>query len=157
RPGRDPAPFARRGAVSDPEELEVVGVGNALVDVLSHEDDALVTKLGLERGVMTMVDHEAVERVYAAQGPTVEVSGGSAANTIAGLASFGAAVGFIGKVGPDEFGRVFAHDLEALGVRFGATSSNGSGPTGRCHIIVTPTPNARCAHFSAWPVTCSRT
>ena len=124
--------------MSDPEELEVVGVGNALVDVLSHEDDALVTKLGLERGAMTMVDHEAVERVYAAQGPTVEVSGGSAANTIAGLASFGAAAGFIGKVGPDEFGRVFAHDLEALGVRFGATSSNGSGPTGRCHIIVTP-------------------
>jgi sugar/nucleoside kinase (ribokinase family) len=125
--------------VSDSEhELDVVGVGNALVDVLSHEEDALVAKLGLERGVMTMVDHEAVERVYAAQGPTVELSGGSAANTIAGLASFGASAGFIGKVGDDEFGAVFAHDLAALGVHFGAAPAQHSGPTGRCHVIVTP-------------------
>jgi sugar/nucleoside kinase (ribokinase family) len=117
--------------------LDVVGVGNALVDVLSHEEDALVTKLGLDRGVMTMVDYDAAERVYAAQGPTIEVSGGSAANTIAGLASFGAGAGFIGKVGMDTFGDVFAHDLAALGVRFGAARAQ-IGPTGRCHVIVTP-------------------
>ncbi|MBV8949232.1 MAG: adenosine kinase, partial [Actinobacteria bacterium] len=118
--------------------LDVVAVGNALVDVLSHEEDALVAKLGLERGVTTLVDYDTAERVYAAQGPTVELSGGSAANTIAGLASFGATVGFIGKVGADEFGRVFAHDLAALGVEFGAARRDGAGPTGRCHVIVTP-------------------
>jgi sugar/nucleoside kinase (ribokinase family) len=128
--------------VSEHEEadgaLDVVGVGNALVDVLSHEEDAVVTKLGLERGVMTMVDHDEAERVYAAQGPSVELSGGSAANTIAGLASFGATAGFIGKVGNDAFGDVFAHDLAALGVQFSAARADGSGPTGRCHVIVTP-------------------
>lgn len=120
------------------DALDVVGLGNALVDVLSHEEDALVAKLGLERGVATMVDHEAAERVYAAQGPTVEVSGGSAANTIAGLASFGARAGFIGRVGHDAFGEVFAHDLDALGVYFGTRSTGADGPTGRCHVIVTP-------------------
>ncbi len=118
--------------------LDVVAVGNALVDVLSHDEDVLVTKLGLQRGAMTMVDFDTAERVYAAQGPTIEVSGGSAANTTAGLASFGATAGFIGKVGADEFGRVFTHDLASLGVTFGGTARDGAGPTGRCHVIVTP-------------------
>ncbi len=121
-----------------PERLDVVGVGNALVDVLSHETDAVIARLGLAKGVMTMVEHGDVERIYAAQGTTTELSGGSTANTIAGLASFGAAVGFVGKVADDEFGKVFAHDLGALGVWYATPPATDSRATGRCHIMVTP-------------------
>ncbi len=121
-----------------PERLDVVGVGNALVDVLSHETDAVIARLGLAKGVMTMVEHGDVERIYAAQGTTTELSGGSTANTIAGLASFGAAVGFVGKVADDEFGKVFAHDLGALGVWYATPPATDGRATGRCHIMVTP-------------------
>jgi sugar/nucleoside kinase (ribokinase family) len=119
-------------------QLDVVAVGNALVDVLSHDEVSVLAGLGLDKGVMTMVDHDRAERIYEAQGPTLEVSGGSAANTIAGLASFGSTAGFIGKVGKDDFGRAFAHDLDALGVIFGNVPASDGGPTGRCHVIVTP-------------------
>lgn len=121
-----------------PERLDVVGVGNALVDVLSHETDDVIGGLGLTKGVMTMVEHGDVERIYAAQGTTTELSGGSTANTIAGLASFGATVGFVGKVADDEFGKVFTHDLAALGVWFGTPPAADGRATGRCHVMVTP-------------------
>ncbi|MCL4292473.1 MAG: adenosine kinase [Acidimicrobiia bacterium] len=119
-------------------ELDVVAVGNALVDVLSHEEHAFLNRSGLARGTATMVDLEHSDEVYGMLGPTTESSGGSAANTIAGLASLGGRGAFIGQVADDDFGRVFAHDLAALGVRFHTGPASGDLPTGRCLVVVTP-------------------
>jgi len=118
--------------------LDVLTVGNALVDVLSLEDDEFVARHGLERGAMTLIDAERAEALYAAMGPGTEASGGSAANTAAGLASFGATVGFVGRVCDDQLGAVFAHDIRAIGVEFGTAPAPDGAPTGRCLIVVTP-------------------
>jgi sugar/nucleoside kinase (ribokinase family) len=118
--------------------LHVLGVGNALVDVLVHADDAFIESHGLARGAATMVDETTSQRVYDALPPAIEISGGSAANTIAGLASFGAQTGYVGRVRDDELGAVFAHDLRALGVRFEAKAASHGPPTGRCLVMVTP-------------------
>ena len=119
-------------------EYQVVGVGNALVDILSHEDDGFLSGIGLEKGAATMVDADASEALYARMGPAAEVSGGSAANTVAGVASFGGTAAFVGRVGDDTFGRVFSHDLRSVGVHFdGAVAADGT-PTGRCLVVVTP-------------------
>jgi sugar/nucleoside kinase (ribokinase family) len=118
--------------------LDVLTVGNALVDVLSLERDAFIADHGLERGAMTLIDEERAEALYAAMGPGTEISGGSAANTAAGLASFGAGVGFVGRVRDDQLGGVFAHDIRAIGVEFTTAPAPAGPPTGRCLIIVTP-------------------
>jgi sugar/nucleoside kinase (ribokinase family) len=119
-------------------ELDVVGIGNALVDVLSHETDEFVRRLGLAKGSMHLVDEERAREVYAAMGPGVEISGGSAANTIVGVASFGGRAQYVGKVRDDQLGEVFSHDLRSVGVGY-ATPAATSGPsTGRCLIVVTP-------------------
>jgi sugar/nucleoside kinase (ribokinase family) len=118
---------------------DVAAIGNALVDVLSHEPDALVERLGLVKGTMAMVDRARADDVYAAMGPGVEISGGSAANTAAGVASLGGRAAFVGRVGADQFGQVFGHDLATLGVAFDAArATTPEGPTGRCLVIVTP-------------------
>src|SRR4051794_34902158 len=98
--------------------LDVVAVGNAIVDVLAHADDQFVTDLGVEKGSMTLVDAERSAALYERVGPAVEASGGSAANTAAGVASLGGTAAFIGKVADDTLGQVFTHDLRAAGVRF---------------------------------------
>jgi sugar/nucleoside kinase (ribokinase family) len=118
--------------------LDVVAVGNALVDVLSLEGEEFVERFGLHKGSMQLIDAARGEELYAAMGPAVEVSGGSAANTMAGLASLGARAGFIGRVRDDQLGSVFAHDIRAAGVTFTSTPSTAGQPTGRCLIIVTP-------------------
>jgi sugar/nucleoside kinase (ribokinase family) len=119
-------------------ELDVVGVGNALVDVLSHESDEFVRRLGLGKGTMHLVDEDRAREVYAAMGPGIEISGGSAANTIVGVASFGGRAHYVGKVRDDQLGDVFSHDLRSVGVGY-ATPAATSGPsTGRCLIVVTP-------------------
>lgn len=118
--------------------FDVVAVGNALVDVLSHEDHSFPERAGLARGTATMVELDRSEAVYRMLGPTTESSGGSAANTIAGLASLGGSGAFIGQVADDDFGRVFAHDLEALGVGFHTGPARDGLPTGRCLVVVTP-------------------
>lgn len=118
--------------------LDVVALGNALVDILSHEDDDFVLRAGLDRGVMTMVDATRADQVYDAMGPAAEVSGGSAANTAAGVASFGGRAAFIGRVADDTFGRVFVHDLRGIGVRFESLPTGDGPPTGRCLVVVTP-------------------
>lgn len=118
--------------------LDVLTVGNALVDVLSPEADEFIDAHGLERGAMTLVDAARAEQLYAAMGPGTEISGGSAANTAAGLASFGARVGFVGRVRDDQLGAVFAHDIRAIGVEFTTAPAPDGAPTGRCLIIVTP-------------------
>lgn len=118
--------------------LDVVGVGNALVDVLSLESDDFLAAHGLARGSMTLIDAERAHAIYTAMGPAVEVSGGSAANTLAGVASLGGAAGFVGRVHDDELGRVFTHDIRAAGVEFSGVPATTGQPTGRCLIVVTP-------------------
>lgn len=116
----------------------MVGIGNALVDVLSHESDDFVATMGLVRGAMTLIETDRATELYAAMGPGIEVSGGSAANTIAGVASFGGRAGYLGKVFDDQLGVVFAHDMKANGVVFGSPPAIEGPPTGRCLIVVTP-------------------
>jgi sugar/nucleoside kinase (ribokinase family) len=119
-------------------DLDVVGIGNALVDVLSQESEAFVKAQRLVKGAMQLVDEARASELYAAMGPAVEVSGGSAANTIVGLASFGGRAHYVGKVRDDQLGEVFRHDLRSVGVGY-STSAATSGPsTGRCLIVVTP-------------------
>jgi sugar/nucleoside kinase (ribokinase family) len=132
-----PTPVSLR-AKPAPGRLAVTGIGNALLDVLTHDHDGLYASFGLVKGAMTLVDLDQATAIYAAMGPTVQVSGGSAANTIAGVAALGGVAGFIGKVANDEFGDVFASDLRALGVELAlATARVGQGATGRCHVFVT--------------------
>jgi sugar/nucleoside kinase (ribokinase family) len=121
-----------------PGSVDVVGIGNALVDVLSHEDDAFITAHGLEKGSMTLIDTDRADALYGAMGAGIEVSGGSAANTISGIASFGGSAAYIGRVFDDQLGAVFAHDLKATGVLFRCPPATDGPPTGRCLIVVTP-------------------
>ena len=118
--------------------LDVIGVGNALVDVISLESESFLDEHGLVRGSMTLIDAERAEALYAAMGPGTEMSGGSAANTMAGIASLGGAAGFVGRVRDDQLGSVFAHDIKAVGVEFAVTPASSGLPTGRCLIVVTP-------------------
>ena len=118
--------------------LDVLGIGNALVDVLSHERDEFVEAHGLARGTMTLVDATRAESIYAAMGPATEMSGGSAANTLVGVASFGGRAGFIGRVSDDQLGKVFGHDIRAAGVEYATSPASDGSPTGRCLIVVTP-------------------
>jgi sugar/nucleoside kinase (ribokinase family) len=118
--------------------LDVVGIGNALVDVLSHETDDFVVTHQLARGAMQLIDTERAERLYAAMGPATEISGGSAANTMVGVASFGGASAFVGRVNEDQLGAVFGHDLRAAGVEYGTAPAGGGVATGCCLIVVTP-------------------
>jgi sugar/nucleoside kinase (ribokinase family) len=120
------------------DALDVVGIGNALVDVLTHEDDAFVEANGLVKGSMTLVDTDRAEELYAAMGRAIEASGGSAANTISGVASFGGKAAYIGRVFDDQLGAVFAHDLRASGAVFRSAPATDGPPTGRCLIVVTP-------------------
>jgi len=134
--------LARRGrhSASEGEAVhDVVGIGNALVDVIGHVDDAFLAEHGLVKGTMALVDTEAAIALYEAMGGGVETSGGSAANTIAGVASLGGRAGFIGKVGDDSLGGVFADDLASIGVDFRRVGNGPTAmPTGRCIIAVTP-------------------
>jgi sugar/nucleoside kinase (ribokinase family) len=123
---------------SNPAAIDVVGIGNALVDVLSHEADAFIDAHGLERGAMTLIDTGRAETLYDAMGTGIEVSGGSAANTISGIASFGGTAAYIGRVCDDQLGAVFAHDLRSTGVSFDCPPAKEGPPTGRCLIVVTP-------------------
>ena len=117
---------------------DVVGIGNAIVDIIGRCDDAFLAARKLNKGGMQLVDAATVTELYQGMGPSVEISGGSAANTIVGVASFGGRTGFIGKVADDEFGRIFAHDIRAAGVTFDTTPTAGGAPTARSLILVTP-------------------
>ena len=118
--------------------FDVLTIGNALVDVLAYADDDFVTRTGIERGAMTMVDEARSDQIYAEMGPATEISGGSAANTASGVASFGGRAAYIGRVSDDAFGKVFSHDLRSVGVHFEAPLAVTGSPTGRCLVIVTP-------------------
>jgi len=118
--------------------FDVVGIGNAIVDVLSHEDDDFLIRHGMAKGTMALIDANAADKLYGEMSTGVECSGGSAANTIAGLASLGGRGAFIGKVRDDELGKVFHHDIEAIGVHFPTTAATDGASTARCLINVTP-------------------
>ncbi|HKF91342.1 MAG TPA: PfkB family carbohydrate kinase, partial [Acidimicrobiia bacterium] len=115
--------------MSDPE-FAVLGVGNALVDVISSVDDDFIAAHDFPHGATTMVDLDRAEAVYADLPPAQEISGGSCANTIAGLASFGANVAFIGRVRDDQLGKVYTHDLRSLGVYFDVAPATAGPATG---------------------------
>ena len=126
--------------MTDPDgRFDVVGIGNALVDVLSHETHEFLATQGLTPGAMTLIDTERAQSLYAAMGSDVAViSGGSAANTLVGVTSFGGSAAFVGRVADDELGAVFGHDIRAAGVDFRAKPASGGEPSGRCLIVVTP-------------------
>jgi sugar/nucleoside kinase (ribokinase family) len=121
-----------------PASLDVVGIGNALVDVLSHEADAFVEQHGLVRGAMSLIDADRAEHLYDAMGPAIEISGGSAANTMVGITSLGGTAAFVGRVRDDQLGDVFAHDIRAAGVQFETQPAADGMASGRCLIVVTP-------------------
>ena len=123
---------------STPSTLDVVGIGNAIVDVLSESDDAFLGSQGLTKGTMALVDEQQAEALYGAMGPGVETSGGSVANTMAAIAQLGGSAGFIGRVRNDQLGSIFAHDLRATGCLFDTPAVQSGPSTARCMILVTP-------------------
>lgn len=121
-----------------PDLYDVCAIGNAIVDVIAPATDAFIAELGLERGAMTLVDEAQGEALYARMAPGVEASGGSAANTIAGIASFGGRAAYLGKVADDQLGQVFAHDMRAIGAHYQTPALTGGLATARCLVNVTP-------------------
>jgi adenosine kinase len=117
---------------------DVLGLGNAIVDVISRADDDFLAAQGLRKGGMTLIDEARAEQLYAAMGPATIISGGSAANTIIGLASLGGRAAFIGKVKADELGHLFAHDIRAAKVGFSTAAAPDGTASARCLIVVTP-------------------
>src|SRR5262245_12033244 len=121
------------------QQYDVVGIGNAIVDIIGRCDDAFLTRHGRRKGSMQLVDAAAIGALYEAMGPGVEISGGSVANTMVGVASLGGRAAFIGKTAADQFGQIFGHDIRAAGVTFSTPAAAvGSEPTGRSLILVTP-------------------
>lgn len=119
-------------------QVQVLGIGNAIVDVLSRVDDEFLARIGAEKRSMTLIDEERAIEVYTMMGPGVEVSGGSVANTIAGLASLGGRAAFLGRVADDQLGRIFTHDLRSLGVDVRLSPFEHGASTARSHILITP-------------------
>ena len=118
--------------------LDVVAIGDAIVDVIASCDDSFIAARGLPKGGMQLLTTGQADDLYAAMGPAREISGGSAANSMAGIAALGLNAGFIGQVADDQLGEIFAHDMTALGVRFETPPMASPPPTGRCLILVTP-------------------
>ena len=121
-----------------PAAYDVLGIGNAIVDVIARTEDDFLVKHGMSKGAMALIDEARAEAIYAAMGPATEISGGSAANTIAGIASFGARAAFVGKVKNDTLGKAFAHDIRATGVAFETPAATDGPSTARSYILVTP-------------------
>ncbi len=120
------------------KSLHVVGIGHALVDIIASCEEPLLKEFELVKGTMRLTSPDEAAALYKKMGPAVETSGGSGANTCAGIASLGGRAGFMGKVGRDQFAEVFAHDISSIGVKFSPGNGNSDTPTGRCLILVTP-------------------
>jgi len=117
---------------------DVIGIGNAIVDVVVHAEDAFLESEGLVKGAMSLVDAERADDLYDKVGPAVECSGGSAANTIAGLASLAVRSAFVGKVRDDLLGKVFTHDIRSIGVEFNTVAATDGPATATCLVLVAP-------------------
>jgi len=122
------------------KRFQVVGIGNALVDVLAHTSDEALVTLRVEKGIMQLIDRPRAVELYGHMGPAREISGGSAANTIAGIAALGGRTAYVGKVRDDQLGAIFAHDLRAQGADYATPAAPADHPheTGRCMVLVTP-------------------
>jgi sugar/nucleoside kinase (ribokinase family) len=118
--------------------LDVLAIGDAIVDVIATTEEDFLIEEGLPKGSMRLIDAAEAKRLYGRMGQARETSGGSAANTMAGLAAMGGRAGFVGQVAKDQLGEIFAHDIRALGVEFRTPPLDGDAPTGRCLILVTP-------------------
>ncbi len=123
---------------STDQSLDIVAIGNAIVDIIATADDAFLAEQGLTKGGMQLIDADAARALYAKMGPGREISGGSAANTLAGAAALGMRCAFVGQVADDQLGAVFSHDIRANGVRFDTPPRAGEPPSGRVLILVTP-------------------
>jgi sugar/nucleoside kinase (ribokinase family) len=119
-------------------DLDIVGIGNAIVDILTATEDSFLKDNKLDKGAMMLIEAEQAEALYTRMGPATEMSGGSAANTIAAFASLGGKAGYIGKVANDQLGHVFRHDIQASGVTFDTPALTDGPPTARCLILITP-------------------
>jgi sugar/nucleoside kinase (ribokinase family) len=117
---------------------DVLGIGNAIVDVIARADEDFLLQQGMRKGRMELIDEVRADAIYDAMGPAVEMSGGSAANTIVGLSSLGARAAFVGRVKEDLLGRAFSHDIRAAGVTFSTPPAADGPSTGRCYVLVTP-------------------
>lgn len=134
------------------KRFQVVGIGNAMVDVLSNCDDSFLSANGIEKGIMQLIDMDRAVELYSRVGPSREISGGSAANTIAGAAHLGGRVAYVGKVKNDQLGQIFAHDLRAQGAVYEtAFAPKGDGAeTGRCIVLVTPDGERSMNTYLGW-------
>jgi sugar/nucleoside kinase (ribokinase family) len=122
-----------------PHRLAVTGIGNAMLDIITQDHDEIYRQLGLVKAAMALIEEDQLERFLDAMGPTIQMSGGSVANSIAGVAALGGTCGYIGKVADDEFGKRFRHDLTSMGAELDlAIAKPGEGATGRCHVFITP-------------------
>src|SRR3546814_11315652 len=119
-------------------DLDVLGVGNAIVDVFAHTDEAFLTRHDLPKGVMTLIDADRAVKLYEAMGPGIEMSGGSCGHTIAGLASLGATCPYVGRFRDDQLGEIFRHDVRSLGVEFDTPSAPDGTPPARRPVHATP-------------------
>jgi sugar/nucleoside kinase (ribokinase family) len=117
---------------------DVLGIGNAIVDVIARTEEDFLLKQGMNKGTMALIDEPRAQAIYDAMGPAIETSGGSAANTIVGVASLGARTAFIGKVKDDILGRAFTHDIRAAGVAYTTPPAAAGASTARCYVLVTP-------------------
>lgn len=124
--------------MSERKKYDVVGIGNAIVDILARADDDFLAAHRLNKGSMALIDEQTTDALYAAMGPTTIVSGGSAANTMVGVASLGGRAAFVGKVRDDEAGKAFTHDIRAAGVAFDSAHATAGAATARCLVLVTP-------------------
>ena len=122
---------------STPASIDVLGIGNAIVDVIAHADDAFLSAHGMAKGGMTLIDEAGAETIYAAMPAGIQASGGSAGNTVAGIASLGGRAAYIGKVRDDQLGDVYRHDMAATGVRFDTPAASDGPSTARCLVLVT--------------------
>jgi sugar/nucleoside kinase (ribokinase family) len=121
-----------------PNRLAVTGIGNAMLDIISQDSNEVYAQLGLVKAAMSLIQADQLETFFNAMGPTIQMSGGSVANSIAGVAALGGTCGYIGKVADDDFGQRFRHDLESMGVELDlAIATKDEGATGRCHVFIT--------------------
>jgi sugar/nucleoside kinase (ribokinase family) len=121
-----------------PTQYDVLGIGNAIVDVIARTEDDFLLKHGMNKGAMALIDEPRAEAISASMGQATQSSGGSGANTIAGVASFGGKAAFVGKVKDDTLGKAFTHDIRAIGVDFTTKAASDGPSTARCYVLVTP-------------------
>ncbi len=119
-------------------QFDVLGIGNAIVDVIARAEDDFLVRHGMNKGAMALIDEPRAEAIYASMGQATQSSGGSGANTIAGVASFGGRAAFVGKVKDDAPGKAFTHDIRAIGVNFATKPATDGPSTARCYVLVTP-------------------